>query len=175
MGCEIKTFDISHYNFSAARRAGLIICEAEMRVEHEAYWLNNNEKFSPYLKSLLSYIDKKSPMDVIKSERVLDNAIIEARNILSQGDFILMPTAPQRAFSFNDAIPANQADLTSLANQTGLPAVSIPMITDNVLPSGMQLIGKGASDLALLALAEQWQTHTQFQYKIPNIIIELLA
>lgn len=175
MGCEIKTFDISHYNFSAARRAGLIICEAEMRVEHEAHWLNNNEQFSPYLKSLLSYIDKKSPMDVIKSERVLDNAIIEARNILSQGDFILMPTAPQRAFSFNDAIPANQADLTSLANQAGLPAVSIPMVTDNALPSGMQLIGKGASDLALLALAEQWQTHTQFQHKIPNTIIELLA
>lgn len=174
MGCEIKTFDISHYNFSAARRAGLIICEAEIRVEHEDDWKNNHDKFSPYLKSLLNYIDTKSPMDVIKSERVLDNAVIEARKILAAGDFILMPTAPQRAFSFDDAIPANQADLTSLANQAGLPAVSIPMLTDNVLPAGMQLVGKSGSDLALLALSELWQKHTLFQYKPPQSVCDLL-
>jgi len=175
MGCQLKTFAIDHYNFSAARRAGLIICEAEMRVEHAAHWQNNREQFSPYLESLLTYIDTKSPMDVIKAERVLDNAIIEARNILSEGDFMLMPTTPQRAFSFNEAIPANQADLTSLANQAGLPAVSLPMKSSHALPCGMQIVGKHGSDVALLALAEQWQTHTQFEYKIPATICELLS
>jgi aspartyl-tRNA(Asn)/glutamyl-tRNA(Gln) amidotransferase subunit A len=174
MGCTIQTFDISHYNFGAARRAGLIICEAEMRVEHEHHWVNDNEKFSPYLKQLLSYIDRKSPMDVIKSERILDRALIQAREIFSKGDFILMPTTLQRAFSFNDPVPANQADLTSLANQAGLASVSIPMISQNLLPAGMQIVGRNGSDFQLLSLAEKWQQHTEFSYKLPQVIHNLL-
>jgi len=174
IGCEIKYFSIGHYDFGAARRAGLIICEAEMRVEHEQDWLNNRAQFSPYLNNLLSYIDKKSPMDVIKSEKVLDNAVIQAREILAQGDFILMPTAPQRAFDFAQTIPANQADLTSLANQAGLPAVSIPMLTSHLLPAGMQIVGKQGSDHQLLSLAEKWQKHTEYRYQLPQTIIELL-
>ena len=124
LGCQIKYFSIADYDFGAARRAGLIICEAEMRVEHAKDWEAHLEQFSPYLQRLLSYIDRKSPMDVIRSERVLDEATVRVRQLLAQGDFILMPTTPQRAFAFEDGAPANQADLTSLANQAGAAAIS---------------------------------------------------
>ncbi|XQW83558.1 amidase [Thalassotalea piscium] len=174
LGCQLKPFSITDYDFGAARRAGLIICEAEMRVEHEKDWQEHLALFSPYLKKLLSYIDTKSPMDVIKAERVLDQAIVKVRELLTQGHFILMPTTPQRAFSFDEGAPANQADLTSLVNQAGVAAVSMPMITEHPLPAGMQLIGGIGSDFQLLALAEKWQALTEFSYKMPQTIIALI-
>lgn len=174
MGCQIKYFSMNDYDFGAARRAGLIICEAEMRVEHQQDWHNNRSGFSPYLNNLLSYIDRKSPMDVISAERHLDKAIVKGRSILKHGHFILMPTTPQRAFTFEQPVPANQADLTSLANQAGLPALSIPMISANALPIGMQLVGPSGSDFQLIALAEKWQQHTEFTYRLPPTIAELL-
>jgi len=66
-------------------------------------------------------------------------------------------TAPQRAFSLIAALRSNQADLTSFANQAGLPAVSIPMLTKHILPAGMQIIGPKKSDNRLLQMAQDWQ------------------
>lgn len=174
MGCTIKRVDFSGYNFSAARRAGLIICEAEMRVVHGDAWQNTPELFSPYLRGLLSYIDKKTPMDLIRAERTLDQAVVFARQLFNQGEFLLMPTAPQRAFAMASDVPANQADLTSLANQAGLPAATMPMLCDHALPAGMQLIGKRGSDYQLLALVEQWQRTTEYFCPLPEAIKQLI-
>lgn len=179
MGCSIKRFSFGcsvngQYDFGAARRAGLIICEAEMRVEHGDAWKNQIENFSPYLKSLLSYIDRKSPMDVIKSQRDLEKAVVLARHLFTQGDFLLMPTAPQRAFKMNGSVPANQADLTSFANHAGLCAVSIPMITEHKMPAGMQIMGAPNTDRQVLSLAEQWQQLSGFEYQVPAIVQQLI-
>jgi Asp-tRNA(Asn)/Glu-tRNA(Gln) amidotransferase A subunit family amidase len=167
LGYTLQPFDFSGYDFAAARRAGLLLCEAEMRVEHEQDWQNNQDKFSDYMRAMLSYIERKSPMDMMQSERVLDNAILFARQVFKGGCAILMPTNLQRAFSFDDPVPANQADLTSFANQAGLPAVSLPMISDQPLPSGMQIVGPLGSDNHLLHIAERWQEHTGFRYTLP--------
>lgn len=187
LGCEIKTFDFAHfgasqvspsdsgYNFGAARRAGLILCEADMRVEHASDWLEHKDLFSPYLRSLLSFIDNKSPMDVINAQLVLEHAVITARQLFSMGHYLLMPTTPQRAFSMNSVVPANQADLTSFANQAGLAAVTMPMQTQHKLPAGMQLVGPQGSDMQLLQLTEHWQQHSGYHYKIPNAINALLG
>ena len=174
LGCQLHAFSIADYNFAAARRAGLMLCEAEMRVEHEADWQAHLNLFSPYLQQLLSYIDTKSAMDVIKSERLLDQAVIKFRQLLVKGDFILLPTTPQRAFSFENVAPANQSDLTSLVNQAGGAAISIPMLTDNSLPVGLQIIGAHGSDFQLLALAEKWQQLTEFKYEMPRAVQTLI-
>lgn len=169
LGFTLQYFDFSDYDFAAARRAGLLLCEADMRVEHQYDWEHNQQKFSDYMRSMLSYIERKSPMDMMQSERVLDNAKIFARQLFKRGCAILMPTVLQRAFSFDDPVPANQADLTSFANQAGLPAVSLPMLSDNPLPAGMQIVGPLGSDNQLLHLAERWQEHTLFRYTLPNV------
>ena len=169
LGYTLEYFDFSDYDFAAARRAGLLLCEADMRVEHQEDWLNQPQKFSEYMRGMLSYIERKTPMDMMQSERVLDNAKIFARQLFKQGCAILMPTVLQRAFSFAQPVPANQADLTSFANQAGLPAVSLPMLSDNILPAGMQIVGPLGSDNQLLDLAERWQEHTQFRYILPSL------
>jgi Asp-tRNA(Asn)/Glu-tRNA(Gln) amidotransferase A subunit family amidase len=168
LGYQIKTFSFDGYDFGAARRAGLLICEADMRVEHAHDWAHHRSKFSDYLQSMLSFIETKSPMDIMASERVLDQAEIYGRGLFENGGYLLLPTAPQRAFSFADSVPSNQADLTSLANQAGLPAVSIPMLTDHELPAGMQIVGPKMSDKSLLQIAQQWQQATQFKYQLPD-------
>ena len=169
LGYNIVNFDLSDYNFTGARRAGLLLCEADMRVEHQQDWQQHPDKFSPYLRGMLEYIETKTPMDIMRAERVLDEATLFARHLFSMGTAILMPTTLQRAFSFDAATPANQADLTSFANQAGLPAVSLPMLSRHSLPAGMQLVGPVGSDSYLLNLAERWQQQTGFSYQIPNI------
>ncbi|QHJ13846.1 Glutamyl-tRNA(Gln) amidotransferase subunit A [Paraglaciecola mesophila] len=169
LGYTLSYFDFSDYDFAAARRAGLLLCEADMRIEHQEDWLNQPQKFSEYMRGMLSYIERKTPMDMMQSERVLDNAKTFARQLFKQGCAILMPTVLQRAFSFKAPVPANQADLTSFANQAGLPAVSLPMLSDQALPGGMQIVGPYGSDNRLLDLAERWQEHTDFRYMLPKI------
>ena len=46
---------------------------------------------------------------------------------LATVDALLMPTAPQRAFPHGAPVPANQADLTAIANIAGCPAVAFPL------------------------------------------------
>ena len=175
LGFTIKRFTFDDYDFGACRRAGLLLCEADMRVEHADDWQNHRDKFSPYLQSLLAYIDRKSPMDMMHSERVLEQAKVYANALFEQGDYLLMPTTPQRAFSMADEVPANQADLTSFANQAGLCALSMPMITSHQLPAGMQLVGNWGSDLQILHVAELWQSYTQFSATIPDAVTRLIS
>ena len=174
LGCKIESFTFDH-DFGAARRAGLILCEADMRVEHQKAWQEQPEHFSKYLAGLLAYIDTKTPMDVIRAQRVLDSAVIKARKLFETADFILMPTTPQSAFKMSEQVPANQADLTSFANQAGICALSMPMITSHQLPAGMQLLGKHGDDYRVLALAERWQQASGFSFELPAPITELFA
>jgi len=45
LGYQLNTFSFDNYDFAAARRAGLLICEADMRIEHADDWVNNHDKF----------------------------------------------------------------------------------------------------------------------------------
>jgi aspartyl-tRNA(Asn)/glutamyl-tRNA(Gln) amidotransferase subunit A len=169
MGFTLKEFNFEQYDFASARRAGLLICEADMRAEHADDWLNKQALFSPYMRSMLSFIDRKSAIDLIHAERQLDQAKVYAQQLFQQADYILMPTTPQRAFAFSDKVPANQADLTSLANQAGLPSVSMPMLSSADLPAGMQIVGPSGSDFMLLNIVEKWQQESGFTYRLPLI------
>jgi aspartyl-tRNA(Asn)/glutamyl-tRNA(Gln) amidotransferase subunit A len=77
--------------------------------------------------------------------------------LLSDSDFLLLPTAPSTAFKIgeNAADPITmylQDIFTVKANLSGNPAVSLPLHThSNGLPFGTQLIGKMGADAELLA------------------------
>ncbi|WP_228611083.1 amidase [Alkalimonas sp.] len=173
LGCSVQFVELGDYPFAAARRAGLLLCETDMRLEYQHEWESRQEEFSNYLRALLAYPDRKSPLDYSAALQVLEQAVISARRWFAQGELLLLPTTPQRAFSLDGPVPSNQADLTSLANQAGLPALSMPMLTGQPLPAGMQLIGPAGSDWQLLALAELWQRESGFQYRLPAMVNEI--
>lgn len=149
---------IEDYDFGRTRRAGLLLCEAEMLVEHAADWAERRELFSPRLTAMLAFAEGRSARDLIAADRALDSAVLLLRRILGEYDVLLTPTAPQPAFAFDTPVPSNQADLTSIANFAGTPAISVPMgNTADGLPVGLQAIGAIGSDLLLMALAERFE------------------
>lgn len=75
-------------------------------------------------------------------------------NTLADDGVLLLPTAPQVAFAHGKTPPHNQADFNALASIAGLPSLALPAGTDeDGLPVGVQLVGPGGSEAALIALA----------------------
>ncbi len=89
--------------------------------------------------------------------RLLQN---KTNEILSNYDFIFLPTTPGTAFKFGqnseDPIAMYLEDIfTVQANITGLPAISLPMGKhSNGLPFGLQLIGKSFAESELLSFSK---------------------
>ena len=152
-----------------SRRAGLLICEAEMLIEHQDDWQHKRERFSPLLQKLMAYAERKSASDLVAAARVLDQAQVQLQLWLAQCDVLVMPTTPQRAFSFDTDTPANQADLTGYANFSGNPALSVPLpVADGELPIGLQLVGDIGDEMQLIAMAEAFQQAVEWQPSLPQ-------
>ena len=153
---------------SHSRRAGLLLCEAELLVEHRYDWQHRREHFSPLMAKLMSYAEDRSAADLIDASRLLDQAQVQLQQWLASCDVLVMPTTPQRAFAFVDAVPVNQSDLTGYANFAGNPALSVPMpVADGALPLGLQLVGRVGDELRLIALAEAFQHATHWSPLVP--------
>ena len=151
-----------------ARRAGLLLCEAELLIEHADAWQHRREQFSPLLTKMMGYAESKSATDLVAASQLLDLAQIQLQQWLQQCDVLLIPTSPQRAFAFGSAVPANQADLTAYANMAGNPALSVPLpVAAHELPVGLQLVGRMGDELRLLALAEAFQAAIGWQPTLP--------
>ncbi len=109
---------------------------------------------SPALAKLLTYGPRRSDADWAEDQRLLREGRDEIKAIVAHSGFLLMPTTPQPAFPHSEAAPANQADLTCLANIGGLPAISLPGgWSEDGLPIGVQLVGQVGHEAHLFALA----------------------
>jgi len=154
---ECRTVDFDDWHFARARRAGLLLMEAEMLGTFAAQLADAAHPVSPPFRRMLDYAARKTAADYVDADRVLDAATLKMRRLFAQIDVLVMPTTPQGAFPLDGSVPDTQADLTSFASLAGCPAVSIPMGTlPNGLPIGMQLVGARGSDLRLLELAQVW-------------------
>ena len=141
---------------TAARRAGLIICEAELANSLSEILKSGGEGVSIFLRDMIAFGAAKSAPQLAAAHARIDDAELILRAQLDRVDAIFWPTAPQTAFAFSAPVPANQADFTCLANFTGAPAISIPArVGESELPVGLQLISPPGSDENLLALAEE--------------------
>ncbi|MGE4070060.1 MAG: amidase [Lysobacterales bacterium] len=151
---ESVSFD--EIDFGRSRRAGLLLCEAEMNLVHAADLAAQPELFSPVLRQMLAFARSRSAVDLAAARQLLDRAVVKAREVFAHVDVLLTPTTPQAAFAFGEAVPVNQADLTSFANFAGIPALSLPMgLSRDGMPLGLQLLGPMGSDLQLMALGER--------------------
>ena len=151
-GDEITEIALAGYDFGRARRAGLLICEADLLVQHAADWQATPELFSAELTRFLRYGEKQPAAAYAGAMRTTAAAHVEVARWFSHGDVMLLPTAPQQAFAFGEPVPANQADLTSIANMAGVPALTVPLpVAEGELPIGLQLIAPLGAEATLLA------------------------
>lgn len=138
-------------DFSAIRRAGLLMCEAEANVTFAGKLSRRPALFSEELQRLLKWGAARSAPDLVRAEDVVEAAASWLNTQLQGADFLLTPTTSQTAFPFSQAAPVNQANLTACVNMAGLAAVSIPLgISSEGLPFGVQIIARAGAETTLL-------------------------
>ncbi len=152
-GATVTEIELAGYDFGRARRAGLLMVEADLLVQHADDWRSQPQNFSPELARMLAWAEKQPAAALAAVQRTVAAAHVEAARWWSQGDVMLLPTAPQQAFAFGTPVPANQADFTALANMAGLPAMSVPLpVAPGEMPIGLQCIAPVGAEATLLAL-----------------------
>lgn len=83
-------------------------------------------------------------------------------------DVLVTPTCPVSPWPLQAATPAGVVGFTSFANGMGWPAISIPCgQTADGLPIGLQLVAPYGEDHRILALAEAFQSVTDWQARLP--------
>ena len=169
LGHRLQSLPTPAFASGRARRAGLLMSEAELLVEHADAWAGDRSKFSPLLVRLMSWAEGRSAAELAAASQLADRGQVQLQQWLAQCDVLVMPTAPQRAFAFGTPAPASQADLTAYANLAGNPALSVPLpIAAGELPVGMQLVGTIGDELQLIALAEAFQQAVAWHPSLPD-------
>jgi Asp-tRNA(Asn)/Glu-tRNA(Gln) amidotransferase A subunit family amidase len=154
IGRRIERIDLAGWDFARARRQGLLMVEADLLHEHAADWAAQPQNFSPALAQLLTWCERQPASAYARAQRVLAAARVEVRRWWAQGDVMLLPTAPVTAHPLAEPAPAHAADLTSLANLAGVPAVSLPLpVAPGALPLGLMAIAPRGHEPLLMALA----------------------
>jgi len=152
-GFATQPLNLADVNFGSFRRAGLFATEADMAIIHAGYL----DQLSANLRGMLAFPAGKSALELARAYQKLDEGAERLLQCFNEVDFILTPTTPQQPFKHGQPAPANQADLTSLANMAGCPAISIPIRMQQGLPVGLQIIAAPGHDLELLTLAAAFE------------------
>lgn len=171
LGHHLQPLPSPAFASARARRAGLLMSEAELLVEHADAWAGDRNSFSPLLVKLMSWAEGRSAAELAAASQLADRGQVQLQQWLAQCEVLAMPTAPQRAFAFGTPAPASQADLTAYANLAGNPALSVPLpvaAAAGELPVGMQLVGKIGDELTLIALADAFQQAIAWQPVRPD-------
>ena len=153
-GAEVVEISWPGFDFTRARRAGLLISEAQSAHAYADDLANRRERFSDDLRAMLDYGARASAQKLAAAERIVAEAARVVLNSFQQADVLASPTAPMPPFPFDTPPPANQADFAAPANFAGIPALALPFAdTVDGLPIGMQLMAPVGADFRLAALA----------------------
>ncbi|WP_370172810.1 MULTISPECIES: amidase [Hyphomonas] len=159
-GLEPEKVAPPEYAYGKSRRAGLLISEVEAFSVHKEQLQSNPEGFTPSFRSLLEWGVGRPPDDVSTAYKHIERVRAAADALFQEVDVVIAPTAPQQAFSFDDRVPANQADFTAWANFAALPATAVCTGIDaqTLLPHSVQVIGPYGADRLTLEVAAAIET-----------------
>ena len=163
-GVETAVTDLPGCDLGKIRRAGLLLIEAEAAAHFHEDRQRYPNAFSEGFESLLDYGATADVASLAQAEMIVDQVEKDLDAMFEKTDLLIMPTAPQTAFSFEAPVPSNQADLTALANIAGAPAVSLPIgVDENGLPIGAQVIGARDTDDMVIAAAATFEKMMSFE------------
>lgn len=134
------------------RRKGLLVSEVEGMAVHGPVLAERPEGFSATFSGMLRWGSDQSAEKLAAARGEIAAARVKIEDLLGDRVGLLCPTTGGTAFAFGDPIPADQADITCLANIAGLPAVAFPMgLSQDGLPMSAQIIGRRSADILALA------------------------
>ncbi|MEN9775063.1 MAG: glutamyl-tRNA (Gln) amidotransferase, subunit [Pseudomonadota bacterium] len=151
-GARISQLSWPDWQPSLARRAGLLLCEAEGL----AWWRqaigDPLPGLSAELSAMLRYPLSVPPARLERAASMVTELRRAVPALFSEIDVLLLPTSTRPSFPHGQSAPADQADLTALANFIGAPAWAIPFQSQGTVGS-LQLIAAPGRDDLLLSLA----------------------
>lgn len=166
-----KRFSLPH-PLTRIRFAGFIMSSLGLSEELGDILVNNPDGLSDHLKHLLTFGPKRSTDDLAEDRAILAEVSDAVRAVVGETGTLLMPTAPQAAFSHDDTAPANQADFTCLANIAGLPSITIPSGRDDEgMPVAVQLVGAAGNEAGLVTKARELDARLS-AYHQPETFLE---
>ena len=149
---------------------------------HEMMSRSRSEGFGPEVKRRIlagTYVLSEGHYETffLQAQRVRAMILEQYKAALSQCDVIFAPVSAGLPHALNQAVDAPtdpwRADRYTLSvNLAGLPALSTPCglsSGDKPLPIGMQLIGNYFQEGQLLAIADCFQTHTDWHQRTPEL------
>ena len=143
---DLPTLDWPDYDPSAARRAALLVIEAEAFAA-----LGMPEGASDELRGFLDYGANLAPERLAAARDVL-RRVREGAAARIGDAVIIAPVATCGPFPRSRKAPANQAELLAFANLTGLPALAFPCgRMANGMPFALQAIAGPGREAALVA------------------------
>ncbi len=152
VGLKLREINMEGWSPGHARRGGLLVSEAEGAVEMaDMLERPGDNLMSADLRSLLTYGKNLSEARLAEGYDRVKTAARAADAAFDEVDLILTPTAPQLPFRWDEPVPANQADFTSLANFHGGPALALP-IPGHTLPGSVQIMGPLNAEPLVLAV-----------------------
>jgi aspartyl-tRNA(Asn)/glutamyl-tRNA(Gln) amidotransferase subunit A len=153
-GIQSVAIDRADVDINRWRKAGLLIAEAEAAFVHEAALAQNPEGFSASFRQAMAYGCSQSVPRIIKAYETMEDVRQWLAKVFARCHVILSPTTPQKAFSFDIGIQANQSSITSFANLAGVPALALPVDDGTDLPMSIQIVGPFGHDHRLLDIGK---------------------
>jgi len=180
MGCQIVEIVIP--DLEANRVAHSVTITSEMAQAMQATYDEHHKEHGLDVRVILALARQFTATDYLTAQRIRTRMIRHFNNALKRVDIILTPAAGIVAPEIRKgALPDGESDLTitieimrftTVANMTGLPAISFPVgYTRKGLPIGLQVIGRAWDEVNLLRMAlaaEQVVEHRapQVHYRI---------
>jgi Asp-tRNA(Asn)/Glu-tRNA(Gln) amidotransferase A subunit family amidase len=161
-GAEIVTIDVPEWEPAKARRAGLLVSEAEAAAYWERQLGSKLAGLSEGFAEMLRFPARAGMTKLVAAYETIESVRVAARRVFADCDLIALPTTAETSFPHTEDCPPDQGNLTALANIARSPAIAIPVRTVS-MPASVQLIAAPEHDHRLLALApaiDQLGLHT---------------
>jgi len=140
-GATLVPASIPNLELYKLQKAAFLIIQVEGASALYAPLNVHPQCFSNSVKSMFAYGSNASNENIQAARKYLNTIKNTATRVFETVDFLVSPTVPQSAFSFNKPTPNNQACLTAIANVCGWPALTLPIgLSVSGMPLAVQLM-----------------------------------
>jgi aspartyl-tRNA(Asn)/glutamyl-tRNA(Gln) amidotransferase subunit A len=170
LGATVTDVEIPHIEFTACNP---VIMLSEAFAYHEADLRETPELYAPQLRDRFLLGGLFLAYEYVQAQRARQILKTEAEAVLREVDLLITPTTPKTAPTFEQAYGETfrrGPHYTSLYNQTGLPALSVPCGFDSTgLPIGLQIAGRPFAEAAVLQAGHAYERAAGWHTRHPEI------